>query len=135
MKQGLLLFFLLLLAATGFYLTADRHSVPVAPPAAMPEAPLAPQASEGVPAAAVPAAAPEPAPHTLRTTLRQKTAEQPAMPAAAEFKLTREKKKEIMPGVTVENKEIRIQLERMDESLHLRRAPNEQMQMVWKQKF
>lgn len=136
MKKALLLFMLLLLAGAVFYLSTDRRRVPVLPSAATPVSPQSGRESnQTVPVDAVVEEAPETLPHTLRTPLRQEQAIEQSSPADPTLRLTKEKKREIIPGVTVEKKELRIQLEEDNESLHIRRAGNKQTQMLWKQKF
>ena len=73
--------------------------------------------------------------HTLKTPLQKDQLIPQQSPTETTLTIKKSKPREIVPGVTVENKELRIQLEQANESLHIRRSNNEQVQMLWKQKF
>jgi hypothetical protein len=77
----------------------------------------------------------EPRGHTVRTPLQKDQLMQQQSPTDNNLTLRKAKPREIIPGVTVENKELRIQLEQANESLHIRRSNNEQVQILWKQKL
>ena len=143
-RRLLLSLIVLLLACTAFafYLTA-KPILPAAPaPVEIPSPPskkvAEPPTVPSPPAAAEESEAEqEPQTHTVRTRLQKnELVNQREMPDAA-ITLKKEKARELIPGVTIENKELSIQLEKENESLLLRRAktPEEQVQMLWKQKF
>lgn len=80
----------------------------------------------------------EPSKHTVRVPLeKEDLVKEPATPETS-LSLKKPKARQVLPGVTVEDKELNIQLEKANESLSIRRRPNssdEQVQMLWKQKF
>lgn len=133
--------FVLLLAsvAAAFYVTAYNPR-PVLPPPA--EAPILPVERKEPVNQEVPAVAESEKEegeavhkHTVRVRLQKKQLVEKQAPSDTSFSLKKAKAREIVPGVTVENKELSIQLEQVNESLNIRRANNEQVQMLWKQKF
>jgi CRISPR/Cas system-associated protein Csm6 len=134
--------FLLAGAAVAFYITTDKKQPVLLPPVELPVPPVPPvqqkeplkQAAPAVGEAEEESEA-EPRGHTVRTLLQKQQLTRQQSPADTTFTLKKAKAREIVPGVTVENKELRIQLEQANESLHIRRSNNEQVQMLWKQKF
>jgi len=139
MSRRLLFFLILLLlagAALAYYTTAKN--TPIKPqqetPAESPKQPVELPAQPEPPAAVSDEAEAEPQTHTLRTTLqKQKMLLTPAPPDTT-IRLKKEKARELVPGVTIENKELQIQLDQVNERLHIRRD-EEQVEVLWKQKF
>ena len=79
----------------------------------------------------------EPQQQTVRAKLKKEVLVNPHQPPDTTLTLKKAKAREILPGVILENKELSIQLEQENESLNIRRSKTaeEQVQMMWKQKF
>lgn len=144
MKRRLLigLFALLLASAViGFYRTRQDVSPSLPPPSAIPTLPVEEKrepVKQALPAAVeIDEEEEEPQEQTVRASLKKEALVNTQQPPDTTLSLKKAKPREIFPGVTLENKELSIQLEEENESLNIRRAktPREQMQMMWKQKF
>ena len=124
----IVLFIVSLLIAV--YTSLGTEQSPALPPAPVPAAEPQQEKQEQPAEKAVE----QPKRETVRMPFQKPQTVEEAQPEAG-FSLQQKKAREILPGVSVEDKELRIQLEKENESLHLRRAGDDQVQMLWKQKF
>ena len=148
MNRRLLMLCILLLlasAALAFYVSFKPASPPPAPPIEVSpvETPIEPPKQADQPSAPPsPAVAEddeeqEPQTQTVRTRLTKENLVKPSQSPDANISLKKPKARELVPGVTLENKELNIQLEKANESLNIRRSQttDDQVQVIWKQKF
>lgn len=121
----------------------EKNRVPPAPPvpAVLPQQPALDKPIEVAPAVQEQEEEPEPEPplqRTMRIELEKDELVTEREPKEHSIRLTQPKGREILPGVTIKDKEVRIDLEQEDESLNLRRdktPTDSQLQMLWKRKF
>lgn len=149
MKQRLLISGLIGLlltsgAAAYYAVWRDKPSPPVPPvktePAILPTLPPAVVPKPAEPAAPVveyEESDEPPQVHTVTVPLMKEELVKEQKPPDASMSLKQSKPAEILPGVTVENKELRIQLDRANESLNFRKSKEaeDQTQMLWRRKF
>jgi len=140
---------LLLAGAAAFYTTWHVQEPSLPPPAEIP-APLSPTKHNepvksevsttvtGEEEADEANEATEAAAETVRADLRKADLVKEQKPLDASLSIKKRKAREIAPGVTLEDKELSIQLVKANESLNIGRSKTSedgQMQMLWKQKF
>ena len=137
MNRRLLYFLILLLlasAALAYYATYEppAPTPKVETPAAPPPKPAEPVTPPTPPAAVD---TEKPKTRTLRTELKEHDLVTNPQTPEASITLKKKKAREILPGVTIENKELQVQLEEVNESINIRRSEGEQVEVIWKQKF
>ena len=141
-RRLLLVLFVLLLSSAVFAYFINITKTP--PPAPLPsppaEVPAAVPSTIALPPAQPPLEAEEddeeavPETKTLRAPLKKEKLVKNQQTPDASISLKKGKAREIIPGVTLENKELQIKLEQANESLNLRRE-NERAEVRWQQKF
>jgi hypothetical protein len=152
MKRRLLILCLiaLLLAGAAAFYTTWRVQEPSSPPPAEILAPLSSTKQNEPVKSEVPTAvtgeeeadedneANEAPSETVRANLRKADLVKEQKPPDANVSIKKRKAREIVPGVTLEDKELSIQMEKANESLNIGRSKTSedgQVQMLWKQKF